>query len=122
MSLRYSQLTFSKSNDNLIAHYELWRSIPTLDIFSVKTGLSMNFLLYWWKQLFPVGYKFPMAKDKILHHWLVKVVIPNSRHVSNGEIQTSYHWLVKVIIFSSRHVSNGEIQPSVSLTGESDYF
>ena len=99
MSLSYSKLTFSKSNDNLIAYYELWRSIPTLDIFSVKTGLSMNFLLYWWKQLFPVGYKFPMEKDKTLHHWLVKVVIPNSRHVSNGEIQTS-----------------------VSLTGESNYF
>jgi hypothetical protein len=29
-----------------------------------------------------------------------------------------YHWLVEIIISSSRHVSNGEIQTSVSLTGE----
>jgi hypothetical protein len=33
-----------------------------------------------------------------------------------------YHWLVKVFISSSRHVSNGNIQTSVSLTGESNYL
>jgi hypothetical protein len=29
---------------------------------------------------------------------------------------------VKVVISNSKHVSNGEIQPCVSLTGESNYF
>jgi hypothetical protein len=33
-----------------------------------------------------------------------------------------YHWLVKVFISSSRHVSNGKMQTSVSLTGESNHF
>ena len=39
MSLSDSKLTFSKWNVNLIMHYELWRSILKMGIFSVKPGL-----------------------------------------------------------------------------------
>ena len=43
MSLRDSKLTCSKSNDNLIVHYELWWSILIMEIFSGKTG----FVIVW---------------------------------------------------------------------------
>jgi hypothetical protein len=42
-----------------------------------------------------------MEKYKPLYHWLVKVIISSSNHVSKGEIQTSVS-LTEIITFTSQ--------------------